>query len=255
MAQIQKGKINEAKEIINEALKISKSTGLGIIPLKAYCTLLLVSKEYDKLINDFSKIDNDYVKLLIATAYSKKGDYDRALKIFREINKKELPITAKNLKDFYEAMEPYIQDMEKQAINYEKSGNISKALKIYRDIIDVVSEDKASWIRNRVSRFIMLNPSIVELSDTARQHFLNSEVLFNAGKYEDALQELEKARSYIPWNPQIYFNSALVCEKMGDYSRAIKYMEIFLQLQPQHPQAQAIKDQIYKWKFILEREI
>jgi len=255
MAQIQKGKINEAKEIINEALKISKSTGLGIIPLKAYCTLLLVSKEYDKLINDFSKIDNDYVKLLIATAYSKKGDYDRALKIFREINKKELPITAKNLKDFYEAMEPYIQDMEKQAINYEKSGNISKALKIYRDIIDVVSEDKASWIRNRVSRFIMLNPSIVELSDTARQHFLNSEVLFNAGKYEDALQELEKARSYIPWNPQIYFNSALVCEKMGDYSRAIKYMEIFLQLQPQHPQAQAIKDHIYKWKFILEREI
>ncbi len=161
MAQIQKGKINEAKEIINEALKISKSTGLGIIPLKAYCTLLLVSKEYDKLINDFSKIDNDYVKLLIATAYSKKGDYDRALKIFREINKKELPITAKNLKDFYEAMEPYIQDMEKQAINYEKSGNISKALKIYRDIIDVVSEDKASWIRNRVSRFIMLNPSIL----------------------------------------------------------------------------------------------
>ncbi|MDI1471035.1 tetratricopeptide repeat protein [Thermodesulfovibrio sp. 1176] len=255
MAQIHKGNIKEAKEIINEALNISKSTGLGIIPLKAYSTLLLVSKEYDKLINDFSKIDNDYVKLLIATAYAKKGEYDRSLKIFRTVNKKELSITEKTLKDFYEATEPYIQEIEKQAINYEKAGNISKALKIYGEIIDIVSEDKASLIRNKVSRYIMLNPAVVEISGTARQHFLNSEVLFNAGKYEEALQELEKAKSYIPFNPQIYFNSALVCEKIADYKGAIKNMEIFLQLQREHPQAQAIKDQIYKWKFILEREI
>jgi len=101
----------------------------------------------------------------------------------------------------------------------------------------------------------MVNPTVVEISGTARQHFLNSEVLYNAGKYEEALQELEKARAHSPFNPQIYFNSALVCEKMGDYSGAIRNMEIFLQLLPQHPQAQAIKDQIYKWKFILEREI
>lgn len=255
MAQIQKGNINEAKEIINEALNISKSTSLGIIPLKAYSTLLLVSKEYDKLINDFSKIDIDYVKLLIATAYAKKGEHDRALKIFRTINKKELSITEKTLKDFYEATDHYIEEMEKQAINYEKSGNIGKALKIYGEIIDIVPEDKSSWIRNRVSRYIILNPSVVELSGTARQHFLNSEVLFNAGKYKEVLQELEKARAHNPFNPQIYFNSALVCEKIGDYRGAIKNMEIFLQLQPQHPQAQAIKDQIYKWKFILEREI
>ncbi len=255
MAQIQKGNINEAKAIINEALNISKSMGLGTIPLKAYATLLFVSKEYDKLINDFSKIDSNYVKLLIATVYAKKADYNRAFKIFKEVNKKELPITTKNLKDFYEATEPYIQEIEKQAINYERTGNISKALKIYGEIIDIVTEDKASWIRNRVSRFITLNPSIVELTDTARQYFLNSEVLFNTAKYEEALQELEKARSHSPFNPQIYFNSALVCEKMGDYNKAIKYMEIFLQLLPQHPQAQAIKDQIYKWKFVLEREI
>ncbi|ODA43257.1 Carboxyl-terminal protease [Thermodesulfovibrio sp. N1] len=256
MAQIQKGNINEAKEIINEALNISKSTGLGIIPLKAYATLLFVFKEYDKLINDFSKIDNNYIKLLIATAYAKKADYDRAFKIFREVNnKKELPINTKNFKDFYEATDSYIQEMEKQAISYERTGNIGKALKIYGDIIDVVSDDKASLIRNRVSRLLMVNPTVVEISGTARQHFLNSEVLYNAGKYEEALQELEKARAHSPFNPQIYFNSALVCEKMGDYSKAIKYMEIFLQLLPQHPQAQAIKDQIYKWKFILEREI
>ncbi|MDI6713885.1 MAG: tetratricopeptide repeat protein [Thermodesulfovibrio sp.] len=256
MAQIQKGNINEAKEIINEALNISKSTGLGIIPLKAYATLLFVFKEYDKLINDFSKIDNNYIKLLIATAYAKKADYDRAFKIFREVNnKKELPINTKNFKDFYEATDSYIQEMEKQAISYERTGNIGKALKIYGDIIDVVSDDKASLIRNRVSRLLMVNPTVVEISGTARQHFLNSEVLYNAGKYEEALQELEKARAHSPFNPQIYFNSALVCEKMGDYSGAIRNMEIFLQLLPQHPQAQAIKDQIYKWKFILEREI
>lgn len=255
ISEIQKGNINKAERLMDEVLKIAKSSYAGIATVRAHASLLIALQEYDKIIKGFSDFDDSYTKLMVATAYAKKGMYINALKIYKNINKKDLLITENTLKKFHEALEPYVQDIEKKTRNYEKEGNLIMALKSYAEMLDMVSEDKASWIRGRVARLIALNPSLVEISGTPRQHILNSEVLFNAGKYEEALQELEKAKIYVPFNPQIYFNSALVCEKMGDYNGAIKNMEIFLQLMPSYPQAQEIKDQIYKWKFILEKEI
>lgn len=255
MAEIQKGNINEAKKTMDEALNIAKSTNVYETTLKAHACLLMALNEYDRVIENYSKLNEGYLQLMVATAYARKGMYENAIKTYKNVNKRDLPITDNTLKAFYEAMEPYSQEMENQALNYEKSGNAKTALRTYAEILDIVSEEKASWIRSKIARIIAQNPSFIEIAGTAREHFLRSEVLYNAGRYEEALQELEKAKSYIPFNPQIYFSSAVVCEKLGDYSCAIKNMETVLQLQPNHPQAQTIKDQIYKWKFILEKEL
>ncbi|WP_353685134.1 tetratricopeptide repeat protein [Thermodesulfovibrio sp. 3907-1M] len=255
MAEIQKGNINEAKRAMDEALNIAKSTNVYASTLKAHACLLMALNEYDRVIENYSKRNEGYLQLMVAIAYAKKGMYENAIKVYKNLNKKDLPISDNTLKAFYEAMKPYVEEMEKEALNYEKSGDAISALKIYAGILGIVSEEKASSIRSKIARIIAKNPSIIEISGIAREHFLKSEVLYNAGRYEEALQELEMAKSYIPFNPQIYFSSSLVCEKLGDYSCAIKNMEIVLQLQPNHPQAQTIRDQIYKWKFILEKEL
>lgn len=251
LSLIEKSDKTNAEKYIEEAQKVSPFVKL------AKASLYLKQMQYDKALNEAKSIkDSDYALLIQSIAYAKLGNYEESLKQYKKISKSnDLLITDKAKNELIVAVSPYLEKIENRALEYERVADYKKALKEYASLIEISNPDKAQWIRGRVARIIASNPSLVELVDESRKHFLNAEVLFTNNKFDEALKELELAEKIQPFNPQIYFNKALLYEKLSDYAKAIEQMEIYLQLSPDAPNAQMIKDQIYKWRFILEKEI
>lgn len=246
-------KVN-AKKYIDEAEKISPQDDYLKLAKSA---LYLKESQYEKSIGEVMSLkDSDYAKFLQSIAYAKLGKYEESLNIYKKLIKsKSLLITNRKKEELFSALSPYLEKIENKAIEYERAGQYAQALKEYARLLEISGMDKAQWIRSRVARIISQNPSLTELKDEARKHFLNAEVLFTKERFEEAVEELDKASQLQPFNPQIYFNKAIIYEKLSDYAKAIENMEVYLQLNPGTPNAQTIKDQIYKWRFMLEKEI
>lgn len=243
----------KGKYFIEEAQKIDPQS-YYVKFAKAY--LYLKDTQYDKAINELASIkDVDYALLIQAIAQAKMGKYEESLNLYKRIlNSKDLLITNRVRNELFTALYPYLEKIESRAIEYEKAGKYGQALREYARLLEISDSDKAQWIRSRVARVISQNSSIVELKDEGRKYFLHAEVLFTNSKFEEAIEELDKASKIQPFNPQIYFNKAILYEKISDYAKAVENMDIYLQLNPHAPNAQAIRDQIYKWRFILEKE-
>lgn len=254
LSLMEKGDLTKAEEYIEEAQKISPEDQLVKL---SKAVLYLKQRQYDKALKEAKSINNnDYARLIQAIVYAKLDKYEEGLEQFKKVAKSNnFLITDRAKNEFIAAVAPYLEKIEKRALGYERVADYKMALKEYAFLIEISNPEKAKWIRGRVSRIIALNPSLVELVDEERRHFLKAEVLFTNNKFDEALKELELAEKSQPFNPQIYFNKALLYEKLSDYAKAIEQMEIYLQLFPHAPNAQMIKDQIFKWRFLLEKEI
>jgi tetratricopeptide (TPR) repeat protein len=66
----------------------------------------------------------------------------------------------------------------------------------------------------------------------ARDHFDRALELYRAGKYAGALVELERAARLDPDGKDLFFNLALVHEKLGQLPQAIAALERFRELEP-----------------------
>lgn len=244
----------KAQGYIEQAQRISSQNDFVKI---AKASLYLKEMQYEKALNEATAVkDSDYALLIQAIAHAKMGNYEQSLSLYKKIsNSNSLLITKRAINELFTALYPYLEKVENKAIGYEKAGQYGQALKEYARLIEISDADKAKWVRIRVARIIAQNPSLVELKDDARKYFLHAEVLFTKDKFEEAIEELDRAIQIQPFNPQIYFNKALLHEKISDYAGAIENMEIYLQLNPNAPNGQTIKDQIYKWRFILEKEL
>ncbi|MCS7215236.1 MAG: tetratricopeptide repeat protein [Thermodesulfovibrio sp.] len=243
---------NSARRYIEEAEKISSQNDYLKIARSA---LFIKEAYYQRAIDELSSLkDSKNAKMIQAIAYAKLGKFDEALKIYNS-SEKSLLITNKVKSEFLLAIQPYLEKIENRAMEYERLGQYSQALREYARLVQILDMEKAQRIRSRIARIISANPSLIELRDDARKHFLHAEVLFTNNKFEEAIEELNKASQIQPFNPQIYFNKAVVYEKISEYEKAIENMEVYLQLNPNAPNAQIIRDQIYKWRFMLEKEI
>jgi tetratricopeptide (TPR) repeat protein len=65
----------------------------------------------------------------------------------------------------------------------------------------------------------------------ARRHFERSLELYRAGRYAEALNELEQAAALDPNGKDLFFNLSLVHEKLGQLPEAIKALERFRELE------------------------
>jgi len=65
----------------------------------------------------------------------------------------------------------------------------------------------------------------------ARKHFDRALELYRAGRYADALTELERAAALDPNGKDLFFNLALVHEKLGQLPEAIAALERFRELE------------------------
>ena len=118
----------------------------------------------------------------------------------------------------------------------------------------IVDETTAGSIRQKVASLLKDNPYLAELPEEARKYALRGDVRIKEGKFTDALAEYRTALKIAPFNAQLHFNTALIHGQLNDYRGAIKSMNVYLQLNPDAPNARAAKDEIYKWEFSLEKE-
>lgn len=75
----------------------------------------------------------------------------------------------------------------------------------------------------------------------AENAFKEKQLMKAMGHYEAGL------RLYPTW-PQGYFNSAVIAAELGYYAEAIEYMQAYLELVPDAPDAQSARDQIVIWQ-------
>jgi tetratricopeptide (TPR) repeat protein len=225
---------------------------------QAIAALELDGGKYDEAIKLLSTLkDNPWARIQEATAYAKKNDFNQAVAVYLAIPEDELSATALRQnarKALGQALQGYIQPRLERARTAESAGRFLEALVEYSDVVKVADEAAARSIRQRVATIFKDNPYLAELPEEARKFALRGDVLIKDGGFGDALKEYRMALGVAPFNPKLHFNTALIYGQLKDYRQAIKYMTIYLQLNPDAPDARATKDEIYKWEFSLERE-
>lgn len=245
---------NRAKSYLDETEKVLPQKNYYVNLARA--TLYMREGQFEKALREVQEEKSAYAMLIKASVYARTGRFEEASELYRKILKSsDLLISPSSLKNLRVALNPYFEKLEKRAIEYERAKLYEGALKEYHLLMEISTPEEAEAYRSRVARIISQVPSLMELRGEARKYLLQAEVLFNQNKFEEALLDLDKALSHQPFNPQLYFNKALICEKLSNLEEAIQNMEIYLQLYPQAPNAQIVRDQIYKWRFLLEKEI
>jgi tetratricopeptide (TPR) repeat protein len=86
------------------------------------------------------------------------------------------------------------------------------------------------------------------LPEEARRFKVQAEAAVERKEYAEALNRYGAAVEAAPWWSEGYFNVALLFAEQKIYASALKNMKRFLLLEPNHPQARAAQDQIYRWE-------
>jgi tetratricopeptide (TPR) repeat protein len=82
----------------------------------------------------------------------------------------------------------------------------------------------------------------------ARKHFDRALELYRAGRYADALMQLESAAELDPNGKDLFFNLSLVHEKLGQLPQAIAALERFRELEPDQDERERARVTIERLK-------
>jgi tetratricopeptide (TPR) repeat protein len=215
--------------------------------------------QYEEAIGLFSSLENSaFARVLEATAYAKKGDARRAVEIYSDIPDTDLSVADAPLQNarraFLAGLQGHLQETLGRARASEAAGRPLEALADYAEATKIADESTAGLIRQREAMILNGDPSLAKLPEEARKLALRGDLFIKDGAFADALPEYRKALKLAPFNAQLHFNAALICGQLKDYRQAIRYMTVYLELNPDAPNARAAKDEIYKWEFQLEEQ-
>ena len=94
--------------------------------------------------------------------------------------------------------------------------------------------------------------------EEARRHMARGiaaiEMAKSAGDYVLAALEFEKAAKLAPDWPDVYYSLGSVQTKMGDPASAVKSYQRYLQLAPRSPDAEKVRQEIYKLEYLHDRQ-
>ena len=71
-------------------------------------------------------------------------------------------------------------------------------------------------------------------------------------RFVDAINGYVMAVRTAPWWSEGYYNLALLNGELENPQEAVRMMKRFLALEPNHAQARAAHDQIYRWEALAE---
>ena len=83
--------------------------------------------------------------------------------------------------------------------------------------------------------------------EKAKEQYLKGKERFAAGAYQEALDSFTEAYN-ASGKPDLLYNLAVCCEKLGDYERAIAYYELYVEEKPDAPDAAYVKKHVEKLK-------
>jgi tetratricopeptide (TPR) repeat protein len=202
--------------------------------------------------------DDPFATILQATAYAKQGDAKLAVDTYARIPEEELlakrALRQNAKKALLQALQGYVQQRLDHARVSEAAGSFVEALTDYADAMKIADDATADLIRQRVAATLKGHAYLTELPEEARKHAVRGDVLIKEGNFANALTEYQAAVKLAPFNAQLYFNTALIHGQLKDFRKAIKAMNVYLQLNPDASNVRAAKDEIYRWELALERE-
>ncbi|MDA8338381.1 MAG: tetratricopeptide repeat protein, partial [Nitrospiraceae bacterium] len=209
-----------------------------------------------KILSNTSK-DNYFARILEATAYAKTSGYKKAVQIYSSIPEDYL-ISTNALRQRYkgailEALTPYADAKKDSAKSLAAKGQYKEALKEYAEALKIADDNDAKKIRNNIAGLIKKNPYLAELPEEGRRYAIRAEASTKEGKFEDAVKEYKEAIKVAPYFPALYKAIALNYAELKEYRQAINNLKIYLDLSPDAPDTRAVKDNIYKWEFLMEK--
>jgi tetratricopeptide (TPR) repeat protein len=215
--------------------------------------------KYDEAINTLSSAskDSNFAKVLLATAYAKAGKFKEALNTYTDIPEDYL-ITKSVLRNnainaFYATLKPYKNTIAQQAKTFEAKGQYKEAIKEYASFLKIADEKEAKGIRAHIAELMIRYPHLFALSEEARKTVIKAEAYTSEGRFEKAIEEYKKVLEISPFFPGLYKALAYNYGQIKDYKKAIKNLNIYLELVPDAPDFREAKDQIYKWEFMMEK--
>jgi tetratricopeptide (TPR) repeat protein len=215
--------------------------------------------KYDEAINILSSAnkDNNFSKLLLATAYAKAGKFNEATSVYKNIPEDYLitksVLRTNAINTLYTALKPYKDSMMQSVKTLEAKGQYREAIKGYANLLKIADEKEAKEIRAHIAELMIKYPHLFALPEEARRSVIRAETYTEEGKFEKAIEEYQKALELSPFYPNLYKALALSYGQIKDYKKAIKNMNIYLELYPDAPDIRTAKDQIYKWEFMMEK--
>ena len=94
--------------------------------------------------------------------------------------------------------------------------------------------------------------------EEARRHMMRGiaavEMAKSSGDYVLAALEFEKAARLAPDWPDVYYSLGSVQAKMGDAASAVKSYRRYLELAPRAPDAEKVRQEIYKLEYLHDRQ-
>jgi tetratricopeptide (TPR) repeat protein len=252
----EKGNLDQAMKDAEKAYSLNPN----LDDTKEALSAVYIDKgKYDEAINILSSAnkDNNFSKLLLATAYAKDGKFNEAVSVYKNIPEDYLitksVLRTNAINNLYTALKPYKDSMMQSVKALEAKGQYREAIKEYANLLKIASEKEAKEIKAHIAGLMIKYPHLFALPEEARKFVIKAETYTEEGKFEKAIEEYQKALELSPFFPNLYKALALSYGQIKDYKKAIKNMNIYLELYPDAHDIRTVKDQIYKWEFMMEK--
>jgi len=252
----EKGNLEQAMKDAEKAYSLNPN----LDDTKEALSAVYIDKgKYDEAINILSSAnkDNNFSKLLLATAYAKAGKFNEAVSVYKNIPEDYLitksVLRTNAINNLYTALKLYKDSMMQSVKTLEAKGQYKEAIKEYENLLKIADEKEAKEIRAHIAGLMIKYPHLFALPEEARKFVIRAEIYTEEGKFEKAIEEYQKALELSPFYPNLYKALALSYGQIKDYKKAIKNMNIYIELYPDAPDIRAAKDQIYKWELMMEK--
>ncbi len=243
---------NDAKMYSNMAYKLDSNSNIAKIALALSFIHDRDFTNANKLLT--STVDTKTAQIVKSILLAEQGNFKESINNFTSIQQplgnNVLFFQLKPL--FMASINPFIETLLASADQDLKTGQYKKALDAYSHVLNFVDEKTANKIKSSAVQIINSNPSLVALDEDSNRKILKAQVYLEDNKLDKALDELKEVIATNPFNPQIYYDAALISAKNSDYKNAIKLMQEYLTLNPNAKDADAVKNEIYKWELKLK---
>lgn len=255
LIQRYKGKAEGALKDAEQAYSLDPSDEQAKLALGA---AHLDKGSHDEAIKLLSQVkDSATANLLEATAHAKQGDFNKAADIYSAIPEEKL--SPNNVPLWIDrvallvALTPYAAAKEERAGTLRAQGRYREALNELGEVLRVVDEARGREIYKTMAEILRGEPQLARVPEEARKYRLRGDVLTEEGNFKEAATQYRQAVNAAPYIAKLHFNTAIAYGELKSYFQAVRHMETYLLLAPEAPNARAVKDQIYKWEFRMEK--
>ncbi|MCX5915975.1 MAG: hypothetical protein NTX30_04715 [Deltaproteobacteria bacterium] len=192
-----------------------------------------------------------------ARAYEKKGDFEKAIAEHEAMTKAGQDQSAEinRLKQtiaYRKESEEKKQLALQKANEAEQQGQYKEAFQYYMTALNTGDSFQLPATEKIISLYQKLNPPppLPEeaLKYAAFASFAIKEAKDNKG-YEKALSEYISAIRLAPWWSDLYLNTALLFEQLGDHQSAYAFLKIYFIAAPNAPDREQLKTKLYELEF------